>query len=212
VLTALQKFDEAAKAADQAITLDWRGPGNFFVRGLMHARMNRFDLAVSDYSEALRLKPDFELAYFARSFAFSKLGKAKEAAADRARIEAVKAEAARARQAICAGGASAKVEADDDTPAAAAEAGAAAPGPGVLAITALVAGKTWQAKQGLWLADLEFRADGSFRQVSRTRPKAASSKTGCKSGWTGPGRSRAESSASTPRTCCARRSTSPARP
>ena len=43
---------------------------------------DNYDQAIKDWSEAIRLKPDYELAWYSRSFAHKELGNTAEAYAD----------------------------------------------------------------------------------------------------------------------------------
>jgi len=130
VLDAQQKTDEALAAADHAIALNPRSAGAFFVRGVIKARAAKFELAIADYDEALRLLPNFDTALKARANAYTHLRKHADApASSRAAAQALAAPAL------------------DDA-----------------ALTRLFSAKTWQARQGPWLATLEFRGDSTFRQ------------------------------------------------
>jgi len=52
------------------------------------------------------------------------------------------------------------------------------------ALTALVSGKQWQAKQGLWIVNLEFRRDGTFRQRSRDETQGNKLQVTTDGAWT----------------------------
>ncbi len=167
VLAATRRFGEAGPIYDHAIALRMHAPENFWGRGFLMAQMSKFDLAVINYSEAIRLNPKFVLAYKYRAMAYAKLGKNREADEDRKQEAAINKAAESERISKCQ-----RPDAADDTPGED-EAGGPAVGAGDAsglddaAITALFSGKTWNAKQGPWQANIEFRHDGSFRQRSK---------------------------------------------
>jgi tetratricopeptide (TPR) repeat protein/pimeloyl-ACP methyl ester carboxylesterase len=155
-----QKYPEAMAAADRAIALNPRSALAFLFRGFVEAHMARYDRAVSDYSEAIRLLPTFALAYKARIVAYRKLGKAKESAADEKIVTLLRARSAEALlPALAVTKASTQASAAptlDDT-----------------GLRALFPGKAWEARQGPWLATLEFRADGGFRQHAKDQSEGS---------------------------------------
>jgi tetratricopeptide (TPR) repeat protein/pimeloyl-ACP methyl ester carboxylesterase len=157
-LDAQQKHAEAAVAIDRAIALNMRSAVAFLVRGVINARQNKYDLAIANYDEAIRLYPDFDLAIKARAMASSKVGKPN--GADKPK------QAAKNNKNDKKAASTAHVPSQDDQ-AANETAAANAPALDDAALTKLLSGKSWEAKQGLWLATLEFRSDGSFRQRSR---------------------------------------------
>lgn len=153
-LSAEQQSAQALDAADKAIALDVRSSQAFLVRGIVKAHARKTAAALSDYSEAIRLLPSFNLPYRMRALAYADLGKSREAAADRKIADLLGRGSAEALAT------SAQVETD------AAKAMAAAP-LGDAQLIKLFAAKTWQARQGLWLVTLEFRGDGTFRQRAK---------------------------------------------
>jgi TonB family protein len=60
---------------------------DYFVRGDIYSDMGEYDLAISDYSEAIRLKPYDRYSYDQRAKAYRKLGKDDLAAADEAKAK-----------------------------------------------------------------------------------------------------------------------------
>jgi tetratricopeptide (TPR) repeat protein len=161
------RLDEAFADFNHAIALNPRAFEGFFIRGYVLSRMRRFQDAIVNYSEALRLRPKAKTILRARADAYSSLGKTKEADEDRKRADTVEAEVKDDRRAACGKGES---EADPAEAQEEAEAVAPASDPAALddaALAALFTGKKWQAKQGLWSVDMEFRRDGTFRQRAR---------------------------------------------
>jgi len=148
-----QKGAEAAAAADRAIALDMRSAPAFLVRGVLKAHAGKYDQAIADYGEAIRLLPSFELTYKARGYAYSKLGKRKEAAADEKTVALLDQGSAE--------GLAAPVPAPDVAKA------LAAPALDDAALTKLFSAKSWEARQGPWLVTLQFRGDASFRQHAK---------------------------------------------
>lgn len=168
-LTAQHKFDEASAAYDRAITLNMRAPDAFWGRGLLMRQMSKFDLAILNYSEAIRLDPKFVLAYQFRAAAYARLGKSKEAEEDRKQEALIEKAAIESRQSKCEHIDAISGVADGDVQEEEGDVARSVGGSGLndAALTALFTGKEWEARQGLWQADLEFRRDGSFRQRSQ---------------------------------------------
>jgi tetratricopeptide (TPR) repeat protein len=52
--------------------------------------LKQYDKAIADYTEAVRLKPDYAGAYDNRAFAYEKLGQIEKAKEDRAKAEQLK--------------------------------------------------------------------------------------------------------------------------
>lgn len=88
-LANLHRFPQALAAANQAIELDPRAPGNFFARGVAKAFSGDENGALSDYDEALRLDPSFTQASEARIRALGRAAQAPRPAADAAEIAAL---------------------------------------------------------------------------------------------------------------------------
>jgi tetratricopeptide (TPR) repeat protein/pimeloyl-ACP methyl ester carboxylesterase len=151
VFDAQHRSAEAAEAADRAIELNPRSGAAFLVRGVNKARAGKTDQAVRDYDEAIRLSPTLGTAYRARANANTKLGRGAQAAADAAM-------AAQLEQ----GSAPSPVSAPVADPRL--EKLLAAPTLGDDALKKMVSNHSWQARQGPWLATLEFRADGTLRE------------------------------------------------
>jgi tetratricopeptide (TPR) repeat protein len=149
VFDAQHRSPEAAEAADRAIVLNPRSGAAFLVRGVNKARAGKTEQAVLDYDEAIRLSPTLGTAYRARANANTKLGRSAQAAADATM-------AARLEQ----GGAPSPVSAPVADPHLAKL--LAAPTLGDDALKKMVSNHSWQARQGPWLATLQFRADGTL--------------------------------------------------
>jgi len=149
-----QNGPDAMAAGNQAIALDTRSSLAFVVRGFLKARAGKYDEAIADYAEAIRLSPSFELPYKARMGAYAKLGKRKEAAADDKTVALL------AQGSADAFATAAPLDAD-------AAKAIAAPPLDDAALLKRFAAKTWQARQGIWLTTLEFRGDGTFRQKAK---------------------------------------------
>jgi tetratricopeptide (TPR) repeat protein len=152
IFDAQHRAPDAAQAADQAIALNPRSGAAFLVRGVIKARAARTEQAVVDYDEAIRLSPTLSTAYRARANANTKLGRGAQAAGDASM-------AAQLEQGNLAGSMNAPV------PDPRLEKLMAAPALGDDALRTLVSDRSWQARQGPWLATLEFRADGTLREV-----------------------------------------------
>lgn len=167
VFARQHKLDAAFADFNRAIQLNPRGFQGFFIRGYIFSRMSRFADAIANYTEALRLSPKSKTVLRARADAYASLGKSAEAEADRKQADSAEAEVKDDVRAACGRGG-----ADFDPAEAQEEADAAAPSadPSALddaALGALFAGKSWQAKQGLWSVGMEFRRDGAFVQRAR---------------------------------------------
>jgi tetratricopeptide (TPR) repeat protein len=79
-------FDEAIADQTSAIEIyareDYRSPYNHFERGELYFLKGDYEMAARDFSEVIRLKPDFENIYKKRAEAYRKLGKNDLADAD----------------------------------------------------------------------------------------------------------------------------------
>ena len=51
-------------------------------RGIAYADLGQYQRAIEDYNEAIRLKPDYAMAYSNRGIAYSKLGQYQRAIED----------------------------------------------------------------------------------------------------------------------------------
>jgi len=154
VLDAQHRGGEAAEAADRAIALNPRSGAAFLVRGLNKARAGKSEQAIADYDEAIRLAPTLGNAYKARANAYARTGRSAQAAVD-ARL------AAQLEQ----GGAPAA--GSELTADAQIQKALSAPALGEEDLQKTFAGRLWQAREGPWLATLEFRADGTLRERLR---------------------------------------------
>ena len=90
-------FDEAVEDQTSAIEIyakeDYRSPYNYFERGELYFLKGDYENAERDFSEVVRLKPDFEKIYAKRAEAYRKIGKNELAEADeRKAAEAAKVE------------------------------------------------------------------------------------------------------------------------
>jgi tetratricopeptide (TPR) repeat protein len=148
---ALHRDAEAAEAADRAIALNPRSGAAFLVRGAHKARTGRAKEALADYDEAIRLAPTLATAYSARARVDTRLGRTAQAAADASM--AAQLEHGGAPSAASAQVADAHTEKVLSTPQLRGD-----------ELQRMLSGRSWQARQGPWLATLEFRDDGSFRE------------------------------------------------
>lgn len=171
LLSSQHKFDEALAAFDRAIAIEMRTAEAFWGRGVVLALASKFEPAVANYTEAIRLKPNFIPAYKNRASAYAKLGKSKEAAEDARQATALEQAAEAARMARCE-----RVDPADDGSGPAGDEdeevgdpvrAVDATGLDDVALAAVFSGKKWEARQGLWRDEIEFRRDGSFRQHAR---------------------------------------------
>ena len=64
---------------------------SYYFRGSAYGRKGEIDRAVKDYTEAIRLKPDDEPAFFARGLAYENKGDQAKADPDFAQSDALKA-------------------------------------------------------------------------------------------------------------------------
>lgn len=150
VFDAQHRGPEATAAADRAIALNPRSGAAFLVRGVNKARAGKTEQALLDYDEAIRLSPTLGSAYRARANADTKLGRGAQAAADAS--------------------VAAQLERGDTPPVSAPVTDPhlakvlAAPPLRDDALSKMLSDHSWQARQGPWLATLEFRADGTFRE------------------------------------------------
>jgi tetratricopeptide (TPR) repeat protein/pimeloyl-ACP methyl ester carboxylesterase len=151
VFDAQHRGPEAAAAADRAIALNPRSGAAFLVRGVNQARAGKTELAIRDYDEAIRLSPTLGTAYRARANANTKLGHSTQAAADVAIAQSLEQGSGR--------GLVSPPVSDPHL-----EKLLATPTLGDDALRKMLSGHSWQARQGPWLATLEFRADGSLRE------------------------------------------------
>ncbi len=57
-------------------------PNAYIDRGVAHARIYKYDQAISDFTEALKINPRFALAYYSRATIYEKIGKFDQAISD----------------------------------------------------------------------------------------------------------------------------------
>ena len=81
------KSQKALADIEAAIRLNPDEADSFYVRGRIHADRSDWRLAIADYSEAIRLDPQFGWAYARRAAAYEAIDAADEAAADRAKAK-----------------------------------------------------------------------------------------------------------------------------
>jgi tetratricopeptide (TPR) repeat protein len=70
---------EAMAVYNQAVRLDPKSARVYNLRGNAHRREGHYHLAIKDYNEAVRLAPELAESYAGRAFAYTLLGKDKEA-------------------------------------------------------------------------------------------------------------------------------------
>lgn len=63
----MERFEDAIKAYDRAIFLDPHNPNIYHHRGRLHQQLNHKDLALADYTEAIRLNPKHLKAQYQRN-------------------------------------------------------------------------------------------------------------------------------------------------
>ena len=81
----LLDYDKALKYINIAINLKRDKPDGYYyyVRGSIYYDMGKYENAIKDYTKSIELNPDNESAYYFRSCCYEKIGKAKEAEADK---------------------------------------------------------------------------------------------------------------------------------
>ena len=82
-LYELNKFSEALSAFEKAIAIDSDNAELLFNRGLVHLASRNFNMAILDFSEALKIDPTFKNSYDHRGKAYKQLGMEEKAASDR---------------------------------------------------------------------------------------------------------------------------------
>jgi tetratricopeptide (TPR) repeat protein len=82
-LYELGKFPEALSAFQKAISIDSDNAELLFNRGLVHLATRNFDMAISDFSEALAIDPSFKGSYEHRAYAYEQLELEEKAVSDR---------------------------------------------------------------------------------------------------------------------------------
>ncbi len=89
---ALLDFDAAIAISPE--------PGFYFNRGIAHGQLGARQHAIDDYTEAIRLKPDFAFAYHNRGVELEQQGSRAEATADFERALKIDPDLAPSRQAL----------------------------------------------------------------------------------------------------------------
>lgn len=80
---AKEEYLQAIDSYDLAMTLNLKDPWyDFLNRGNTYLSMNELDKALGDYNNALKLNPNFGVAYFYRGFIFEKKGQFQKAESD----------------------------------------------------------------------------------------------------------------------------------
>ena len=82
-LYELNKFSESLSAFEKAIAIDPDNAELLFNRGLVHLATRNFNMAILDFSEALKIDPTFKNSYEHRAQAYKQLGMEEKAASDR---------------------------------------------------------------------------------------------------------------------------------
>ena len=82
-LYELGKFPEALSAFEKAISIDSDNAELLFNRGLVHLATRNFDMAISDFSEALAIDPAFKDSDEHRAYAYEQLELEEKAVSDR---------------------------------------------------------------------------------------------------------------------------------
>jgi tetratricopeptide (TPR) repeat protein len=75
-------YEFAVKYFTDAIQLNNQSYEVFYNRGLAYLKLNENDKSIADFTEVMKLRPNFVLAYKSRAKAYRKLGKTAEAEAD----------------------------------------------------------------------------------------------------------------------------------
>jgi tetratricopeptide (TPR) repeat protein len=80
------KFYEAIKAFDGAITNGYKPHESYAYRGLAHFHLGQYDLAIADNNAALAITPDYAPAYNGRGLAYYRKGEIDKTIADMERV------------------------------------------------------------------------------------------------------------------------------
>jgi tetratricopeptide (TPR) repeat protein len=191
-LVSERRIDEALADLNHTLALNPRSIISFYMRGAVFARTQKFDQAIVNFSEAIRLNPRARASYRARAAAYDKTGKTKEAIEDRQKADTIDAELKLKAGAACGGSAADADSAEGEGEVGVGEArdsSTASETLGDPALMALVSGKKWPAKQGLWSVELEFRRDHTFRQRARDDAQGGKLQVTVDGAWfTGQGR------------------------
>jgi len=157
---ALAALDYAAKLCPTC-SAPWRN------KALVFDAQQKSAEAAAAADRAIALNPRSAGAFFVRGVIKARAGKTEQAIGDY--DEALRLEPGFDRAANARTNALRKLGKRPEGPAldAAARKALAAPALDDAALTRLFSAKTWQARQGPWLATLEFRGDGTFRQRSK---------------------------------------------
>lgn len=154
---ALGALDEAAKLCPTC-SAPWRD------KALVFDAQQKSDEAGAAVDRAIALNPRSTGAFFVRGVLKARAGKTAQAIVDY--DEALRLDAGFDRAAKARANALKRLGKPPNGPTAADKA-LAAPALDDAALTKLFSANTWQARQGPWLATLEFRGDGTFRQRSK---------------------------------------------
>lgn len=82
--TLLFDYENALKHINIAIQLsNGKDAHYYYIRGNIYNDMEKYEEAIKDYTRSIELKPNNELSYYFRSDCYEKIGKTKEAEADK---------------------------------------------------------------------------------------------------------------------------------
>jgi tetratricopeptide (TPR) repeat protein len=85
IYKGLAEYTQALAIYDRSITSDPKNPRNYFNRGNLLAKINRYPAALSDYNRAISIAPNDAAYYASRSSIYEKLNREPESLADLSR-------------------------------------------------------------------------------------------------------------------------------
>jgi tetratricopeptide (TPR) repeat protein len=80
-------YEFAVKYFTDAIQLNNKSVEVFYNRGLSYLKLNEYEKSIADFTEVIKLRQNFVLAYKSRAKAFRAIGKIAEAEADERKLE-----------------------------------------------------------------------------------------------------------------------------